>query len=418
MIDIVTITKPIAKVALIGSLIFILSCNNGSDAYHHHLAAVDFLRPPSPQLLIIPDSVLPDGNLYLEDIEYEQLYALQKVEGNQYIFIPDTIEANQPKTYKLVTREKFAGSLVSSVVSDGKLNVSVNNKPVLSYQMETVLPDDGSPEYYQRGGFIHPAFAPGGEVLTDGFPVGHTHQHGIFFAWVKTSFQGREIDFWNQHKENGTVVFDSLISYSGGPVFGTFEGAQTAIVLDGDDTTQVLSERWKVKVYNTSQYYIWDIEVSQRNITDDMLQVLPYHYGGMAFRGSADWNDTTATAGQELTGKGQGGFLTSEGLGRSGNHTRPNWVSMLGHVNDQPVNLTVMGHPQNFRTPSYVRIHPTMPYFCFTPVVEHGFDFKPGDIHIARYRLVTFSGKPDPKVIDQLWKQFSQSNMPRKKVAL
>ncbi|MBV6643773.1 MAG: PmoA family protein, partial [Cyclobacteriaceae bacterium] len=142
----------------------------------------------------------------------------------------------------------------------------------------------------------------------------------------------------------------------------------------------------------------------------------PYHYGGMAFRGSADWNDTTATADQELTGKGQGGFLTSEGLGRSGNHSRPNWVSMFGNVNDQPVNLAVMGHPLNFRSPSYVRIHPTMPYFCFTPVVEYGFDFKPGDVHIARYRVVSFDGKPDPTVIDQLWQQFSQGKSSKKPV--
>jgi len=100
--------------------------------------------------------------------------------------------------------------------------------------------------------------------------------------------------------------------------------------------------------------------------------------------------------------------LTSEELGRSGNHTRPDWVSMFGRVNDKAVNLTVMGHAYNFRTPQYVRIHPSMPYFCFTPVVEYGFDFKPRDIHKARYRVITFSGEPDPEVIELLRKQYVQ----------
>lgn len=406
MIDIVTIKQSFFRVLFIGILIVHFSCSETDKSFYHSIASVDFLRLPSPQILILPDSVLLDGNLYLEDKESKQLFALQHVEGSQYVFIPDTIEANQSKEYKLVALEEAPGTLVSSTISNGKLHVVVDDKPVLTYQMETVLPDDGSPEYYKRGGFIHPAFAPNGEVITDGFPVGHTHQHGIFFAWVKTSFQGREIDFWNQHKENGTVVFDSLISHSGGPVFSEFVGAQTAVVLDGADTTRVLDERWNVKVYNLSQYFMWDIEVSQKNITDEVLQVLPYHYGGMAFRGSADWNDTTATADQELTGVGKGGFLTSEGLGRSGNHTRPNWVSMHGNVNDRPVNMTVMGHPYNFRLPQYIRIHPTMPYFCFTPVVEYGFDFKPGDVHIARYRVIATSGSPNPDTLDLFWKQF------------
>lgn len=404
------------RVLLVFMGIFLLSaCSEEVPSFRYTVEPVAYLRLPSPHFVSIPDSVMADGHQYFRDEETKALIPIQKTKDN-WVFIPDTIPANQSRTYSLVFKQDPPSELVKSDISDGKLNISLGDKPVLSYQMETMLPPDDSPEYYQRGGFIHPAHSPNGAVLTDGFPVGHTHQHGIFFAWVKTSYKDQEIDFWNQHKENGTVVFDSLISHTGGPVFSEFEGAQTAVVLEGLDSTRVLSERWKVIVYNISEYFVWDVEVSQKNISDEILHILPYHYGGMAFRGSADWNDTTATADQELTGKGQGGFLTSEGLGRSGNHSRPNWVSMFGNVNDQPVNLAVMGHPLNFRSPSYVRIHPTMPYFCFTPVVEYGFDFKPGDVHIARYRVVSFDGKPDPTVIDQLWQQFSQGKSSKKPV--
>ncbi len=395
------------KPIIILSLALAISCDVDDTGFQfsYTIEPVAYLRTPSPQRLSIPDSLIQKGNPYFLDAEKDSLIALQK-EGDQWLFIADTIPANQSKTYTLMVKEEEPQLLAVSSVADGQLNVVLDDRPVLTYQMETILPPDDGPEYYQRGGFIHPAYAPNGEVITDGFPVGHTHQHGIFFAWVKTSYQGQEIDFWNQHKQNGTVVFDSLVRYVNGPVFTAFESAQTAIVLDGEDTTSVLAEQWKVRVFSISEYFMWDIEITQENITDQVLQIEPYHYGGMAFRGSADWNDTTATSDQELTGIGKGGFLTSEGLGRSGNHTRPNWVSMFGNVNNQPVSLVVMGHPDNFRTPQYVRIHPTMPYFCFTPVVEYGFDFKPGDIHRARYRVITFSGDPDPMAIDMLWQQF------------
>ncbi len=392
---------------LVGTLLLV-SCGEKAPGFLVTIDPEEYLRLPSPQIISIPDSLIMEGNPYLND-EEGMMLPLQQVNGD-WVFIRDTIEANQTKTYTLIVVKEPSEELVKSTIIDGKLNVAVEGKPVLTYQMKTMLPPDGSAAYYQRGGFIHPAYAPNGEIVTDGFPVGHTHQHGIFFAWVKTTFKNQEIDFWNQHKENGTVVFDSLVSFSDGPVFSEFEGAQTAVVLNGEDTTRVLAERWKVRVYNLSQYYLWDIEVSQKNIAEEVLHIEPYHYGGMAFRGSADWNDTTATSDQELTGIGKGGFLTSEGLGRAGNHTRPNWVSMFGNVNNQPVFMAIMGHPKNYRAPSYVRIHPTMPYFCFTPVVEYGFDFKPGDVHVARYRVVSFSETADPGTIDLLWREFNQSH--------
>ena len=38
--------------------------------------------------------------------------------------------------------------------------------------------------------------------MTDDFPPDHAHQHGLFFAWVSTSFDGHDVDFWNQSKKS------------------------------------------------------------------------------------------------------------------------------------------------------------------------------------------------------------------------
>ncbi len=365
------------------------------------IEAVDYDRPPAPNYFHYQDSLIDEGLPYLVAEGSSEKLAVQPF-GEQWVFIPgDTIPAGKSVSYSLYFADGLTFENVASTQSQGSLQIKTRDKSVLGYQMKTMFPPSDQPAYYQRGGFIHPAYAPNGEQITDDFPVGHTHQHGIFFAWVNTLFNGRDTDFWNQQDETGTVIFDSLISVEDGPVYSEFQAAQTAIAFDGEDSINVLAEVWNIRVYNLTDYFLWDIRVRQENISDNILQVLPYHYGGMAFRGSAEWNDTTSNA------IPKGKFLTSEGLTRlNGNHSRPNWVSMYGDVNNKPVGLAVLGYNKNFRAPQYVRIHPSMPYFCFTPVVEYGLDFKANDVHMARYRVLTFNGKPDPVFIEQMWKQY------------
>ncbi|XOV94779.1 MAG: PmoA family protein [Bacteroidota bacterium] len=384
-----------------------ISCSQEESTFQYFTEAVDFQRYPSPHIIEIPDSLIDKSGIpFLQSEKTEKLFPLQRLTANQWVFISDTLPTGESDVYALRFSPEEPDSEVVISQKNGQLTVHVDNRSVLTYQMETIYPPEGFPQYYQRGGYIHPAYSPGGEIITDGFPLGHMHQHGIFFAWVNTLFQGRDTDFWNQQDETGTVLFDSLISVVQGPVYGEFVSSQTAVAFNGQDTIKVLAERWNVKVYNVADYFVWDIQVQQENISDEVLQILPYHYGGMAFRGSSQWNDTTAVAGVELAGPGQGGFLTSDGYGRKGNHTNPAWVSMFGAVDGSPVNLTVMGSDQNYRVPQYVRIHPTMPYFCFTPVVEYGFDFNPGDIYKATYRVFTFEGDPDVSTLNSLWKQY------------
>ena len=118
----------------------------------------------------------------------------------------------------------------------------------------------------------------------------------------------------------------------------------------------------------------------------DVSMIIPqFLYGGMMVRGSADWQ-----------GANDCKFVTSLGGDRiAGNHTRPRWVAMHGTAQDRPAGLVVMSHPLNFRDPQPVRLHPSLPYFCFAPMVLGEFELTPDNSYRSQYRLLVHDGPLD-----------------------
>ena len=74
----------------------------------------------------------------------------------------------------------------------------------------------GSTPYYRRSGQIHPLYTPTGRVVSDDFPPDHAHQHGVFFAWVNTTFEGRHLDFWNQKEQTGRIEHATTLGTGAG----------------------------------------------------------------------------------------------------------------------------------------------------------------------------------------------------------
>ena len=101
-------------------------------------------------------------------------------------------------------------------------------------------------------------------------------------------------------------------------------------------------------------------------------------------------------------------MLTSEGKGRAdGNHTRPRWVAMCGTVDGAPCGIAALSHPENFRAPQPVRLHPTMPYFCFAPMVGGDLRIETGKPYISRYRFAAFDGEAKPDELNALWREYA-----------
>ena len=295
-------------------------------------------------------------------------------------------------------------------VNGGLLIVKLGEKPVLSYALETQFPPDTLPAYYQRSGFIHPLKSPLGVVLTDDFPEGHTHQHGLFLALVNTTFQGNMVDFWNQQNGTGTVRHRELLdSYTSEEEAG-FVAMLEHLAFPEGDTAVALQEIWEVDVLNRTDVYVIEFKSMLKAL--DTIVVNRYHYGGLGFRGPAEWNDTTFLQPGEVNyigRKGKGGFLTSTGKTRmNGNHSHERWVSFHGVVDSDSAGVVIMSHPDNFRYPQSVRLHPVMPYFSFSPMVDGEFTLLPDEVLVSRYRLIIHDGPPDIRSIEAHWDNWTQ----------
>lgn len=293
------------------------------------------------------------------------------------------------------TEEAHEGNLQLVQTAD-YLRILHNNQPVLDYRLTSGMPSD-LPEHYVRTGFFHPIWSPNGQVVTDDYPVGYAHQHGLFTAWTNTTFRDSFVDFWNTHKGLAFVHHSELLETQQQE---GFLGFKTRILheeissnkFDRSNANLVLSEDLTVRVHDRSAPFIWDIRSEQTNVSQDTLFLNKHLYGGLGIRGSKNWNKTDSNHYQNPAQ-----FLTSEGLsGDAANHTRPDWTAIYGDLPAGKVGMAILPHPENFRAPVPVRVHPTLPYFSVSPVVEESFFIAPGATYLSRYRVIVFDGEPKP----------------------
>lgn len=295
--------------------------------------------------------------------------------------------------------------------TDATLTVLSGERPILVYNLESPRAPEGIDKIYERSGFLHPVYTPDGEVLTAAFPVDHPHQHGIFSAWVKTKYDGKDVDFWNLAGRTAYVAHERVES-----VFqdGTRAGFVVQLLhrLRSDPPVDVLREEWKLTVQPTDgTYFCFDLETTQKALTDKPLVVEKYHYGGMAFRGPVDWllpGDEARKRVPALSGEGPA-FLNSLGNDRiAGNHAHARWVALSGTLRGRPGGIIILDHADNFRAPQAARLHPTKPYFCLAPCVDGEFVIDKNHPYRARYRFLATGKAPDPAWLDAQWAAWVQ----------
>lgn len=286
----------------------------------------------------------------------------------------------------------------------GTLVLTSRGRPVLTYHTAIAEPPPGIDAVYRRSGFLHPVQTPSGRVVTSGFPADHAHQHGIFNAWVNTTFDGRSIDFWNQKGRTGAVEHVRVVDRNSGDASASF-----TVELRHSDLTApagplpVLQERWRVTLHDDDSRHVFDIESRQTCVAASPLVINEYHYGGMALRGCDSWYSEDKAAPTDFQ------FLTSEGLDRvAGNHSRPRWVAAYGTVDGATCGIAVLSHSSNLRHPEPVRLHPSKPYFAFSPCVLGEFRLEPSVEHTSRYRYIVFDGTPDAAALDAEWKRWGE----------
>lgn len=281
---------------------------------------------------------------------------------------------------------------------DGKLlSLSDGERTLLTYNAGYLPSPDPETPWFGRSGFIHPVYTPGGRVVTEPFPEDHPHQHGLMFAWTKSTYDGRGVDFWNSKKKQGKVEHAQTIQASADRIEVRLRHVVTGKGVTGKgEPVTVLHETWTITRVPHETMNVFDLVSVQRCATDIPLKLPKYHYGGMAVRGASAWVEAVT-------------MRTSAGKGREeGNHSRPNWVVQFGEVDGAPCGIAAMCHPGNFRAPQPVRLHPEKPYFCFAPMVLGPFQIDPGKPYTSRYRFVAFDGEPDPEQLESLWKAYAE----------
>jgi len=355
------------------------------------------------------DPEIPTGPLQLREttggservVEVQVEPAITKGLPHQLWWIVDGgLPPNGQRTYRLEAAPQPAPPKVEVSRNKSFVGVEIGGRPLLRYNAAHVAPALDVDPRYGRSAHIHPVQTPSGLVVTDEFPPDHLHQSGLFLAYTKTEFEGRTPNFWDLLGGTGRVRFQSLPGTSSGPVWGEFTTVHQHVDTSGPSEKIPLTEQWRVRAWALggpgAGYWVCDITTTRQATTETALQILQYHYGGMALRGGRGWNQKVAQV------------RTSEGKDRlAGNHSRPHWAALQGPVQGKTAGLALLTHPDNFRFPEPVRIHPEMPYLVYTPAQLGDFAFEPGVPQTSQYRFVFFDGEIPTRQLDALWDDFA-----------
>ncbi|HXJ72212.1 MAG TPA: PmoA family protein, partial [Candidatus Dormibacteraeota bacterium] len=221
--------------------------------------------------------------------------------------------------------------------------------------------------------------------------------HGIWSAWTSSEFDGRKSNFWESKEKQGKVECVKVEAMTSGPVFGGFRARHQFINLNGPDGPKVaLEEVWEVRAYALTDRFIFDLISTQTCASDKPLIIKEYRYGGIGFRGSAEWEGKTGVQ-----------FLTSEGKDRIGGHaTKAKWCTATGKVGAADATVGFLCHPSDFRFPQPMRIHPDEPFFNWAVPQGGEFSIVPGTPYVARYRFVVADGTLSRESLDAAWEAY------------
>lgn len=352
-----------------------------------------------------PKPVAPGVYQLRDESGHTQL--LQVDEHNTGWFIVDKLPAGTSKTFTFTPAAAAISPKKTGITYKFHENTVTFQKEkgtVLSYYYRSNHPPRELGPVYKRAGYIHPLFSPDGVPLTNHLdPKLHSHHYGIWAAWTHTEFQGRTPDFWNIQDGSARIEHvDSLQKIWQGPVYGGLKAKNHYVDLSSSAPVIALNEEWITRIYNTSpigerEYNILDLKLTHTTNTAQPLKLPEYRYGGLAFRGHQQWDNPKNIS-----------VLTSKGYTReNGNATRARWVHIGGTVNGKQVGVAILGHPDNFRAPQPVRIHPETPYVVFAPMQLGDMAIKPGSPYVMRYRFVTYDGKPNVERLNQLWNDYA-----------
>ena len=276
------------------------------------------------------------------------------------------------------------------------LDYSNDGHLLFSYNYATIYPPAGVDSVFRRSGFIHPLNTLKGETLTNCSPTDHRHHFGLWYAWTKTTFQGKETDFWNLQKRQGTVRFLQFERISSDGFIATLEHVAYP---DSTAETTAMTETLDIRIGDAEgKGYYLDYRTTLRCTGSDSITLEAYRYGGICLRIRPDWNDRTCN------------MLTSEGKDRNhadGSHAR--WCYLQGKAGKETACLLVVASPENLNYPEPLRVWDSKAnppdediMWNFSPTKEKPFTLQPGSELRLAYRIYVLDDKIDASEAERL----------------
>lgn len=374
-----------------------------------------------------PVSVNLDQINYNED---QGLLLLVELAGGQEVAVPCQLEmGHSARLWFILSGETPGGTSREFVLRQqeelnnpapvqlekrqGQLRLSKMERPILDYQFKTIYPPEGVNPLFKRSGFIHPLWSPDGQILSRIQPPDHYHHYGIWGPWTKTHIKGREVDFWNLMKGDGTVQFSGFLSEVEGPVFSGFKSLQEHIDFGARGADQVaINEVLDVRSWNIGNGDVWLIDYTTTLNTplDSGIMLDAYRYGGgIGYRATELWHKENSSV------------LTSENKDRlSADGTKAKWCMVEGESTSEKgrSGILFMGHTSNRDFPEPMRVWPVDAnggrgdlYFEFCPIRHYDWMLEKGRDYSLKYRLLVFDGSISFEEAEVYWQDFA--NPPR-----
>jgi hypothetical protein len=249
--------------------------------------------------------------------------------------------------------------------ADRRVDVTVGGKPFTSYIYPTSL----------KKPVLYPLRAASGAIVTRGYPleprpgerVDHPHQAGLWFNYGNVS----GLDFWNNStaiKDSaaphmGTILHRSIRGMTSGAGEGTLEVTNEWVnhrgrVLLSEDTRFVFHARSGVRLVD--RITTLTARDSSVSFTDDKEGLI-----GMRVARGLEQPSTTPERFVDASGRATdvpvldntgvtGKYTSSEGKeGDAVWGTRGRWTMLAGSLNNEPITLAILDHPQNVGFPTY-----------------------------------------------------------------
>ena len=379
----------------------------------------------------LTDRVNTPVSVSLDQVVYspDQPIKLVEVNGKEKQVVPHQVEKGlYPRLWFILTGNTARGkkrsfeliegassspeSKMVTFKKDQKSLVLLNGESkVLEYVHEETPPPPGQDILFTRSAYIHPLWSPSGFELTTIHPADHIHHMGIWNPWTKTKFEGREIDFWNLNKGQGTVKFADYISHYNGNIYGGFKALHKHIDLTAphpDGEKAAMQEVWDVRVYDvggaSEGYFLVDFISTLNCASDSPIVLEEYRYAGFGYRANEYWTNQNSEV------------LTSEGKDRKeADATRARWCKVSGDTpSGGKAGIVFMSHPENHTHPEAMRVWPVDAnngrgdvFFQFCPIRDSDWPLETGQEYVLRYRMFVFDGETDASTSERLWQDFA-----------